>query len=241
LTFQKIHVICDLRREINSFIVRLLATVIVFNVISRILLTKQPQLYQEIAMPPWRAARNNGSTKQRETNMKHIIRNTTRTSLCMFLLAGLLAGLLAISAPMLITQAQSQTSTMEYEQEWFDLETGAIIPDPDPDPIPASADFQFAYNSGFSPHAVIFQNQPTGVQIAYSAETYANVEFSDISSLTFTTSLIDQPFNQVAVLLTPEGNYFKLGFVSESDPDVTFQWEQLYPDFIYLPVIMKND
>ncbi len=117
---------------------------------------------------------------------------------------------------------------MEY-YDWFDLETGTIIQDPDPFPLPASADFHFWINSGFSPHAVIVQNQSTGDQIAYSAESYANVEFSDISSLSFSTSFIDQPFNQVAVLMTPHENYYKLGFISEDDYDlvVTFQWEQL--------------
>lgn len=171
--------------------------------------------------------------------MKSVIQKPTWISLSLLLLAGLMAGLLIISVPMLMVQAQSQTSTMEYEQDWFDLETGTIIPDPDPDPLPTSVDFKFANNGDFSPHAVIFQNESTGVQIAYSAETFANVVFSDIGSLTFTTSIIDQPFNQVAVLFTPDGNYFKLGFVSESETDVTFLWEPLYPDFIYLPVIMN--
>ena len=151
--------------------------------------------------------------------MKQLIQKTTRIGLSLFLLAGLLAGFLALSGVQ-TARAQTQTNTINY-YDWFDLETGTVV-------INApTADFYFAYNGGYSPPAVVFQNQGTGVQIAYSAEDYANVTFNDVASLTFTTSLIDQGFNQVAVLLTPGGNYFKIGFVSGSASDVTFQWEQL--------------
>ena len=136
-----------------------------------------------------------------------------------------MAGFLTVSGAQ-TAQAQTQANTISY-YDWFDLETGTIIQISPSDPVPAAADFRFAYNTGFTPHAVIFQNQGAGVQIAYSAEDYAHVTYNDVASLTLTTSFIDQPFNQVAVLMTPEGNYFKIGFVNESDPNVTFQWEQL--------------
>jgi len=76
---------------------------------------------------------------------------------------------------------------------------------------------------------VIFQNQSQGVEIAYSDEDFADVTFSDVADLDFTPLLIDIPFDKVAVLLTTEGNYFKVGPISESDEDVTFEWEQLTP------------
>lgn len=137
----------------------------------------------------------------------------------------------------LTTQAQPQTNALAFEGEWFDLETGTIIPDPNPLSLPSQADFNFSYNDGFTPHSVIRQNSSSDVQIAYSTESYSNVLFDDITLLAFSTSFFDVPFNQVAVIYTPEGNYYKLGFVSENlgTFQVTFQWEQLLPtpeDFI---------
>ena len=76
---------------------------------------------------------------------------------------------------------------------------------------------------------MIFQNQYDGVQIAYTTEDYADVGYSDTAGLTFTTSLIDIPFDQVAVLQTAEENYYKVGPLGEVDFRETFQYAQLTP------------
>ncbi|MCH7963352.1 MAG: hypothetical protein IH852_05385 [Bacteroidetes bacterium] len=61
-----------------------------------------------------------------------------------------------------ITQAQTQTSSMVYEDQWFDLETGTIIEQT------AAADFQFNFDASSTPHAVIVQNTMEDVGLAYS-------------------------------------------------------------------------
>lgn len=120
-------------------------------------------------------------------------------------------------------------ANMEFEIDYFDLETGTVTTSWDMLEYPAGSDFKFAYNGGYIPHAVIFQNQYDGVQIAYTTEDYADVGYSDTAGLTFTTSLIDIPFDQVAVLQTAEENYYKVGPLGEVDFRETFQYAQLTP------------
>ena len=62
--------------------------------------------------------------------MKQLIQKTTRFGLSLFLLAGLLAGFLALSGVQ-TARAQTQTSTINY-YDWFDLETGTDINSPNP-------------------------------------------------------------------------------------------------------------
>ena len=132
--------------------------------------------------------------------------------------------------------ARAAVNTMSFESDWFDLEAGAAIP-PSIPPLPfgipptAACDFYFGYNSHRVPHAVIVQNRSNpypGVQIAYSDEAYADVTYSDVAGLAFTTDFISMPFDKVAVLYTTEGNYFKVGPVSETDSTVTFEWDPLF-------------
>ncbi|MDP2321105.1 MAG: hypothetical protein Q8O42_17405 [Acidobacteriota bacterium] len=128
---------------------------------------------------------------------------------------------------------QSWQSTMTFEDECFDLETGAIVQDDFVGCPGADWDFKFAYNSGQVPHAVIFQNRSQVVQIAYSGEAFDDVTGADVAGLSFTSSLVDVAFSQVAVLRTGPGNYFKVGPVSEGacttneNCNVTFRWLQL--------------
>lgn len=118
--------------------------------------------------------------------------------------------------------------------ECLDLEIGAIIPEDPFGGCPGDDwDFRFAYNSTREPHAVIFQNQSQGAQIAYSSEAFNDVTGADVAGLTFTVNLVDVPFSQVSVLRTGAGNYFKVGPVSEGacttneNCTVTFRWVQL--------------
>ena len=158
------------------------------------------------------------------------MRNVKNLTLCVGIL--IMVPFLGFASPS--GGALAAVNTMDY-YDLFDLETGTVIPeDPHfPGPPSAACDFHFAYNADREPHAVIFQNQSNpfpGVEIAYSEEDYTDVTFSDVAGLVFTPLLIDIPFDKVAVLLTTEGNYFKVGLgpISENDPfSVTFEWEQL--------------
>ena len=112
----------------------------------------------------------------------------------------------------------------------MDFEAAEIVPQ---EPIlrncPNRADFHFAYNAGREPHAVIFQNQSQGVQIAYSEKEYSKVTWGDVTTLSFTTNLLDTPFAKVAILRTATGSFYKIGPVREDSQYVTFRWEQLRP------------
>ena len=123
--------------------------------------------------------------------------------------------------------ALAAENTMDY-YDWFDLETGTVGSVSPGEPPPNNDfDFCFLYNALIIPHAVLKQNQYQGVEIAYSEEDYANVWLDDVLLLDFTTDVTYVPFNKVAVIRTAEGNYFKIGLVSEAYPNVTFQWDQL--------------
>lgn len=130
-----------------------------------------------------------------------------------------------------ITSAANQ-QCMGWDCGWFDLDTGTYTYVPMETPIPSDCDFHFECNENYVIRAVVVQNTEQGVEIAYSEENYANVEGNDLATLSFTTDLIDVPFDKVAVLHTPEGNYFKVVWVKESlEPSeycVCFYWDQLF-------------
>jgi len=85
-------------------------------------------------------------------------------------------------------------------------------------------DIYFIHHSNSSPHA--FLRAKTGVQIAYSTETFDDITGADVASLSF-GSWASSPFSG-AVIRTTDNNYFKLGFVSEIIPGgVTFRWQRL--------------
>lgn len=123
----------------------------------------------------------------------------------------------------------AQTS-MRFELDYFDLETGLVVPK-DPHSAPEGTDFQYLYNADWDPHSVVWINN--GAMIAYSEEGYSSVAFDDISNLDFLdgspTSEIDVPFDMVVVILTSDGNYYKMELVDEDEVNllVTFEWEQL--------------
>ena len=123
--------------------------------------------------------------------------------------------------------------TIDWEENWVDLETGEVIVWSIMyyEPPSSEYDFKFSRVSTWTPSAVLIHNDDQSAKIAYSEEDYDNVEFTDVATLSFTTSIILVPFNKVAVINTFEGNYFKVGFV-RIDPDtVTFQYDQLFPSY----------
>ncbi|NJO14437.1 MAG: hypothetical protein HC877_01435 [Thioploca sp.] len=143
--------------------------------------------------------------------------------------------------------ASAFENTIRYEEDCFDLEAGIVIPR---DPVigaclPEIGDFWFTYSpAGLGTYTVVSQNRcimsmpmcEEGAKIAHSAKAYSEVNFTDLSSLEFTSDLVDIDFASVtAILHTLEGHYYKLGFIEEvpcnptpaGDTCVKFQWEQL--------------
>ena len=69
-----------------------------------------------------------------------------------------------------------------------------------------------------------------GVQVAtLSGTAYADVTVADVGGLTFTSELVDQPCapGDTVVVLTDQGDYYKIGNVTEADEGVTFDYAKL--------------
>lgn len=143
--------------------------------------------------------------------------------------------------------ASAFENTIRYEEDCFNLETGMVTPR---DILMGTCydgmgDFWFTYSpAGLGAYTVVSQNRcvigpmpmcEEGTKIAHSIKEYSEVNFTDLSSLEFTSDLIDVDFSSVTVILhTWEGHYYKLGFIEEVHcpdgnvyPCVRFQWEQL--------------
>jgi hypothetical protein len=113
-----------------------------------------------------------------------------------------------------------QSVTLAYENAEVDLESGQIR-DCFIDPLSCDHqppfDLRFAFNAGRSNPTVLFQTRWCGSfspEIAFLDGTiFSSVTVADIPNLTFTTSLIDVPFDpdDTIVLHTCDGNYFKIG------------------------------
>ena len=89
-----------------------------------------------------------------------------------------------------------------FESEYLDLETGVVNAVSD---IPEEADdFKFAYNSNNTPHAVLFQNQSAGVEIAYlDSVSYSSVGVAAVESAVFVTDLVNKPFESCLLYTSP--------------------------------------
>lgn len=112
----------------------------------------------------------------------------------------------------------------------IDLETGAVFERVDF--FPPEVDFNFAYNSTQSNPTVLFQNQFSGVQIMFlDGVPFSAVGTSTLVGRTFTTDLIDMPFDfdDTIVLRTSGGNIFKVGqaVLSEDGRTVSFVYQRL--------------
>ncbi len=107
------------------------------------------------------------------------------------------------------------SATLEYENEAFDLETGTVFNcGIGPLSCPPEHDFLFAFNGSRANPTVLFQNQGSGVEIAFlDGVPFENVLPGIVTGLVFTTGLIDEPFDNddTIVLRTPEGNVWKVG------------------------------
>lgn len=140
----------------------------------------------------------------------------------------------------------STTATIAY-YECLDLEAGAVVTSMFPGSSgcsdTTSGDMTWAYNGGSSPHARFFWNEQYA-GVAFLARAFVEVTATDISGSTFCDHINDpsagcqasDPYsalgpNRSVIVRTGAGNYFKVGYVSESDTanTVTFEYQQLIP------------
>jgi hypothetical protein len=126
--------------------------------------------------------------------------------------------------------AAANTATLQFETEALDLETGAVTEVLAALPQSLDADFYFAYHAGRTPHAVLFPNDLSGVEISFLDDTpYNLISEVDIPLLTFTVEFPDQPFDNgdTAVLRTDTGACYKVGNAVEDELSVQFDYQLL--------------
>ncbi|HWI17159.1 MAG TPA: hypothetical protein VNT81_05405 [Vicinamibacterales bacterium] len=123
-------------------------------------------------------------------------------------------------------------TTIKY-YDCFDLDTGTILPDPDSASQcyqePHLWDLKFAHSSSTTPRAHLLANGSHGVQVAYSAEAFEDVDGADVADMSFGAP-VPGPFDDVVVVRTTLNGYFKIGFVSETGSyadGATFRWQRL--------------
>jgi hypothetical protein len=117
----------------------------------------------------------------------------------------------------------------------LDLDSDTEIPSfmGSPGTFPGTAwDFYFANNGSRPVHAVLFQNGGNSVEIAHLlGRTFDSVTEADVATATFTTGLVDEPFDATRVVLvrTDLGAVYKVGNASEDATTVFFDYELLIP------------
>ncbi len=151
------------------------------------------------------------------------------------LVASAILVLLAVGPALSATPA-----TLEFETQGLDLETGEILQLDDAAALIEGndSDVRFAYNADRTPHGVVIQNQIGGAVVAFlDAVAFSAVSYADVASLSFTSEIIDQPFDSddTVVVRTGAANYYKLGHASESDIAVSFDYELLSAPTAALP------
>lgn len=119
------------------------------------------------------------------------------------------------------------SATLAFESAYLDLDSGATETGMT-FPNSATMDLKAAYNSGRTIHTVVFQQSSR--QIAHlTSRTFASVTRDDATAATFTSNLIDDPFDGSRVILikTELGAIYKLGNATEDNAGVTFDYAKL--------------
>ncbi|HSH02779.1 MAG TPA: hypothetical protein VLL52_09700 [Anaerolineae bacterium] len=112
-----------------------------------------------------------------------------------------------------------QTVSLQYNRECFDLDTGQVISDEDDiwshrGSCPTGSDFYLIYNSKRSEPTVLVLVDGT-VSIGHTAETFEQVDWEMGEGLSYSTTWEDRPWREVTVMITGEGNRFKLRLVED--------------------------
>lgn len=117
------------------------------------------------------------------------------------------------------TFEQPTSYTVQFSRQRPDLDTGVITVCSFGICSTQEAWDMWVYNStSTTPRSIIRQNQTTGVQIAHvEGVTLAGLNETHFSGATFTTDLVEVPFDaqRVILLRTDVGNVFALGNPSE--------------------------
>ena len=138
-----------------------------------------------------------------------------------------------------IAMAQITHPTVAFDT-CYDLETGEVASEGAPSQCQPHGDITWAYKADTTVHARLSWNAEY-VDVAFVAKAYDDVTDADISQSYFCESVDDESAScqdadphfalgdeRSAILLTGDGNYFKVGFISESDNDgVVFEYELL--------------
>lgn len=117
------------------------------------------------------------------------------------------------------TYADPVTFSIQFSRERPDLDTEAItICSFGICPTQEEWDLYVHNNTATDPHSIIRQNQTTSVEIAHlPGVTLAGLTEADFQAATFTTNLVDDPFDSGRVILirTDLGRVYALGNPSE--------------------------
>ena len=122
---------------------------------------------------------------------------------------------------------------MRFENEFLDLDGDTVVVCGRGCAFPEGTDLKVAFNPTTGVHSVVVQNQAAGVEIAHiDGARFGDVTADDTQTASFTTSLVDVPFdrNRVILIRTDQDSVFKLGNPVEAElvvDGVTFETAQL--------------
>ncbi|MBN8591566.1 MAG: hypothetical protein J0M33_07395 [Anaerolineae bacterium] len=120
--------------------------------------------------------------------------------------------------------------SLQY-RDCFDLDTGATIPyDLSVGGCPGNTwDMSLDNNDLLPPNTSLWISPGNQTQIAFSNDSFEQVDLSTVQSLNFSNTFPDIPFVQIAIMQTATGQYYKVQLVSETRNKnrATIQWEQV--------------
>ena len=143
-----------------------------------------------------------------------------------------LLGIFALALLVPVTAgAASWFATLQAETDVLDLETQTVAENDVLSPDSDTADMRLAYNADRSNPFVVFQNQMTGILIAFAdGAAFGSVDLAMAQGMTFTEGVIDTPLDSddTVVLKTQAGSLFKIGNpVDNGDGTVTLEVDSL--------------
>ncbi len=124
------------------------------------------------------------------------------------------------------------SATMTYTWHGFDLESGSVYESQPGDPFAPEVDFYLAYNADTDVHVRVVQEYPASIAMIEGLKAN-EVGCEDLQGLTSTQDVLDEPVytDDTMIIVTADGNTFKIGNVVEQDAQtVTFDYQQMNCD-----------